>query len=76
MDSREQDLALLERAALRTESMEHVAEKRFDDVYGAAERNGSVAEVTATPEFREWMAARAETDAAWGRWADEFTQSA
>ena len=69
MKSREQDLALLESAALQTESMERVAEKCFDDTYDAAEKSGSVAGVTATHEFGQWMAARAETDAAWGRWA-------
>jgi hypothetical protein len=76
MDSREHDLALLESAALRTESLEHMAEKCFDEVYCAAERDGSVAHVTTTPEFRQWMAARAATDAAWGQWANEFTRSA
>ena len=69
MKSLEQDLALLESAALHTESMELIAEKSFDETYDAAERSGSVAAVTATHEFGQWMAARAETDAAWGRWA-------
>ena len=70
MKSTEQDLALLESAALMTESMELIAEKSFDETYEAAEQNGSVAGVTATHEFGQWMAARAETDAAWGRWAE------
>ncbi|HTH80678.1 MAG TPA: hypothetical protein VL593_17025 [Ramlibacter sp.] len=70
MRSPEQDLALLESAALQTESLEQIAEKIFDDSYDAAERNGCVATVTTTPEFQSWMAARAETDAAWGRWAE------
>lgn len=74
MDSREQDLAMLESAALLTESKEHIAEKCFDAVYDAAERTGTVAHVTATPEFSRWMAARAETDSAWGRWAEERNQ--
>jgi hypothetical protein len=69
MNSRENDLALLESAALQSESLERMAEQRFDDSYASAEASGSVAEVKATCEFREWMAARAETDAAWGRWA-------
>jgi hypothetical protein len=70
MDSRENELAILESAALQIESLEHMAEKRFDDIYEKAELDGSVAGVKATREFREWMAARAETDAAWGRWAE------
>jgi hypothetical protein len=70
MRSPEQDLALLESAALRSESLEHIAEKSFDDTYAIAERSGSVAGVTTTPEFHRWMAARADTDAAWGRWAE------
>jgi hypothetical protein len=69
MASVQQDLALLESAALACESNEHIAEKNFDDTYDLAERDGRVAEVTRTPEFSLWMAARAETDAAWGRWA-------
>lgn len=69
MDSREQDLALLESAALRLEAIEQSAEKRFDEVYDLAERSGRVEHVTSTPEFQEWMAARRETDAAWGQWA-------
>jgi len=72
MDFREQDLASLESAALQTESMERIAEKCFDETFDAAERNGSVADVKDTPEFREWMAARAATDAAWGRWAERM----
>ena len=70
MRSLQEDLALLESAALRIESVEHIAEKDFDDTYELAERGGSVAAVTTTPEFQRWMAARAETDAAWGRWAE------
>lgn len=69
MHTREQEAALSESAALRLESAELLAEQRFDAVYDAAERNGTVDTVTATAEFRDWIAARAETDAAWGRWA-------
>ena len=64
-----EELALLESAALRSETSEEHAEKCFDTVYELAESTGSVAALTATPEFARWMAARAETDAAWGRWA-------
>jgi hypothetical protein len=67
---REQDLQALESAALDSEAQERIAEQTFDTTYAAAEKSGSTARVTATPEFREWMAARAITDAAWGRWAE------
>jgi hypothetical protein len=70
MHSTLEELALLEAAALRSETSEEHAEKCFDSVYGIAESTGSVAALTATPEFARWMAARAETDAAWGRWAE------
>jgi len=69
MNTRLNDLAILESAALQSESLERMAERRFDDSYEQAEASGSVEHVKATREFREWMAARAETDAAWGRWA-------
>lgn len=66
----EQELQALEAAALDSEAHERIAEQSFDTTYAAAEKNGSTARVTATPEFREWMAARALTDDAWGRWAE------
>jgi hypothetical protein len=67
-DARDQDLASLESAALHAESLERIAEQRFDATYEAAVQRGDVTGVTATPEFRDWMAARADTDTAWGRW--------
>lgn len=67
--SREETLAMLESAALESESNERIAESSFDARYAAAENDGALAHVTTTPEFHEWMAARAQTDAAWGRWA-------
>jgi hypothetical protein len=69
MASRELEVASMESAALKLEAAEHEAEQRFDAVFDAAERDGSVEQVTATAEFHEWMSARAATDEAWGRWA-------
>jgi hypothetical protein len=69
MDSWKEELALMEAAAMRTEAMEALAEGRFDSVFDAAQAQGASAGVTKTVEFSEWMAARADTDAAWGRWA-------
>lgn len=66
----EKELALLETAALSTEAVERTAESRLDAAFEAAEQSGSLASLTGTAEFREWMAARANTDAAWGRWAE------
>jgi len=63
------ELASTEAAALRIEGIELDAERRFDGVFLAAEQAGSTEAVTRTPEFQAWMAARAATDAAWGRWA-------
>jgi hypothetical protein len=70
MNTPEEHLAMLESAALESETRELIAEKCFDDRHAAAERDGSLDSVTASPEFREWMAARAVTDSAWGRWAE------
>jgi hypothetical protein len=64
--------AALESAAMQTESREQVAEQRFDAAYAEAEHRGTVASVTTTAEFGAWMSARAETDAAWGRWAESM----
>jgi hypothetical protein len=65
----EQEIALVERAALRIEQIEADALTRFARVRDAAHRSGDLDGVVRTPEFQAWMAARAETDAAWGRWA-------
>lgn len=61
-----EELAQVEAAALRAEALEHEAEKRFDGVHAQGVTREQAVE---TPEFAAWMAARAETDAAWGRWA-------
>jgi hypothetical protein len=67
--------AALESAAMQTESRERIAEERFDAAYARAEERGTVASVTTTAEFGEWMSARAETDAAWGRWAQAMDEA-
>jgi hypothetical protein len=64
----EQELALVERAALRIEAMEAVAEQRVDAAFAEAEVSGC--DPRKTLEFEQWLAARADTDAAWGRWAE------
>lgn len=69
MDVWTEEVALREAAAIRTEAMEQLAESRFDRVFAAAEAQGASAGATQTREFNDWMAARADTDAAWGRWA-------
>ncbi len=65
----EQELALVEAAAMRIEALEHDAERRFDEALASANARGEGAAATRSDEFRLWMAARADTDAAWGRWA-------
>jgi len=66
----EQELALTEAAALRIEAIEAEAERRFDKALAVAEGNGEPGIATRMAEFRDWMSARADTDAAWGRWAE------
>ena len=64
-----EELALVESAALRMEGLEAAAEQRFDNVHAAAEARGDAGLARQSPELREWLAAREDTDAAWGRWA-------
>lgn len=65
----EQELASVEAAALRTEGLEAEAERRFDETLARLESQGEAAAATSSPEFRQWMDARSQTDEAWGRWA-------
>jgi len=80
MDSRTQELALMEAAAMRIESQEAAAERRFDQVFADAEAAGEPEAALKSEEFAGWMAARRETDAAWGCWslvkASELTDEA
>ena len=64
-----EELAQVEAAALRAEALEREAERRFDSVHAEADARGAAGNTRETPEFAAWIAARAETDAAWGRWA-------
>ncbi|TFY99403.1 hypothetical protein EZ313_22925 [Ramlibacter henchirensis] len=64
-----EELALVEAAALRIEALEAAAETRFDSMHAAASARGTADDALGTPEFKAWMDARADTDAAWGRWA-------
>ena len=64
-----EELAQVEAAALRAEAREREAEMRFDTVHAEADARGAADKTLDTPEFAAWIAARAETDAAWGRWA-------
>ncbi len=62
-----EDLALVEAAALRIEALEAAAEKKFDEVFAAAEASGEPKKALSTQEFAWWMAARQDTDEAWSR---------
>jgi hypothetical protein len=63
------DVHAAETEALATQAAEDQAEQRFDAVHAELETAGRVEEATRSSAFREWMEARARTDAAWGRWA-------
>ena len=62
-------VAMAEAAAEREQAAEAAAEKRFDVVHAQAEANAQPEQAQQTQEFREWMAARHATDAAWGAWS-------
>jgi len=65
----EQELAAVEAAAISIEQREAEAERRFDETLAVLESRGQAEAATESPEFKEWMAARSQTDEAWGRWA-------
>jgi hypothetical protein len=67
--AKDSEVARAEREALGIEAAEQQAERRFDAVHAEFEAQGRRDDATNAPEFSEWMAARARTDAAWGRWA-------
>ena len=68
MNHWKEELELVEAAALRIEALELKAESEFDRVSAAAREQGDPALALKTPEFEAWMAARVDSDAAWGRW--------
>lgn len=62
-------VAAAEAAAQQKDAAEEIAHGRFVAARAEIEAAGRAAHVTDTPEFREWMAARRESDEAWGAWA-------
>ena len=69
MQQWKEELARTEAAAIRIEKIEAEAEQHFDRVFDSAQAKGDTAAALKTDEFSRWLGARADTDAAWGRWA-------
>lgn len=68
MNHWKEELDLVEAAALRIEALELKAECDFDRISEIARAQGEPSLALKTPEFDAWMAARSDSDAAWGRW--------
>lgn len=68
-DPRQNDIERAEVEALALQEDEERAAEKFEAARLRLAAAGRADEVTHTAEFREWMAARARTDEAWGRWA-------
>ncbi|HYE39732.1 MAG TPA: hypothetical protein VEB23_07360 [Ramlibacter sp.] len=68
-DPSQNDVARAETEALALQDAEEQSAQRFVDVRQRLVASNQPDEVTRCDEFREWMAARAKTDEAWGRWA-------
>jgi hypothetical protein len=68
-DPRQTDIARAEREALALQDAEDQSAQRFEDVRLQLVAEDAAQGATHSPEFRDWMAARARTDEAWGRWA-------
>ena len=64
-----EDYAAATATAEETQAAEVLAEGRFDVVHDKAQAEGNKVHALMTDEFREWMAARQATDAAWGVWS-------
>ena len=64
-----EEIAAATAVAERTQTAEHVAEGKFDAVHATAKAAGELEQAVTTEEFRDWMAARHATDAAWGTWS-------
>ncbi|HET8744692.1 MAG TPA: hypothetical protein VFM98_03735 [Ramlibacter sp.] len=62
-------VAAAEAAAERKQAAEAIAQERFDAARARCEAAGRADQVTQTPEFQEWIAARHASDDAWGAWA-------
>jgi hypothetical protein len=65
-----EELALVEAAAQRIQAQEEAAERMFIEARTRAEAAGQPERAVKTPEFASWIAARHDTDAAWGRWSE------
>ena len=63
------DIARAETEALAFQAAEDASAERFEEVRLQLVAGNRAEEATRSPEFTEWMAARARTDEAWGRWA-------
>ena len=61
-------VAAAEAAAEQKQAAEEIAQARFHAVRSEIQAAGR-GDVTETTEFREWIAARHASDAAWGAWA-------
>jgi hypothetical protein len=62
-------VAAAESAAQAKQAAEEIAHERFQAARAEIEAAGNSGQVTETPEFRDWMAARHASDEAWGAWA-------
>jgi hypothetical protein len=66
-----EELALVEAAAVRIQGIETVAGQRFDHAMAAGGQQAPAGQhALPSMELSDWLAARRDTDAAWGRWAD------
>jgi hypothetical protein len=70
MSDWQHDIAAATAAAEQKQAAEAVAEAKFDAIYVLAEASGKLEQAPTTEEFRDWMAARKATDAAWGSWSE------
>lgn len=70
MSDWQDEIAAATAAAEQKQAAEDAAEAKFDAVYVLAEAAGNKEHAPTTGEFRDWMAARRATDAAWGTWAE------
>ncbi|GAB3650141.1 hypothetical protein [Ramlibacter alkalitolerans] len=62
-------VAAAEAAAEKRQAAEETAQERFRAARARCEAAGRGEQVTETPEFQEWIAARHASDEAWGAWA-------
>ena len=64
-----QAVTAAEAAAQDRQAAEEGAQERFRAARARCEAAGQSEQVTHTPEFHEWIAARHASDDAWGAWA-------